>query len=311
MTNQKSYYRVILGQKHKHAKECYEGEFIGVQYFIGAHYDGIKFDLSSEPYEDWADFNAKYRAMFLENHSDKTKIAAGLASGVLWNLSKGIKKGDIVLCPSGEDEYWFGEVISDYLFQEGSFFPHQRKVKWFPKIIGRDDVSPGLKSSTGSTTTIISIEKHAEEIERLISGELQPQLIATDESVEDASKFALEKHLEDFLVQNWKSTEIGKKYDIIEQQYKTDTGFIDIFAISKDKKELLVIELKKGRPNDVVVGQVLRYMGDVQEQDAESGQKIRGVIIALEDSKNFQRALKFTNNIDFYEYKVNFSLSKK
>ena len=31
---------------------------------------------------------------------------------------------------------------------------------------------------------------------------------------------------------------------------------MDILAISKDKSELLVVELKKGRASDVVVGQI-------------------------------------------------------
>jgi restriction system protein len=38
------------------------------------------------------------------------------------------------------------------------------------------------------------------------------------------------------------------------QQYLTDTGPMDIFAISKDKKELLVVELKKGRASDELKG---------------------------------------------------------
>jgi len=91
--------------------------------------------------------------------------------------------------------------------------------------------------------------------------------------VEDASAFALEKHLEDFLVENWSQTELGKEFDIFEeeggrvgQQYPTDTGPLDILAVSKDKKRLLVVELKKGRARDAVVGQALRYMGFVQEE---------------------------------------------
>ena len=35
--------------------------------------------------------------------------------------------------------------------------------------------------------------------------------------VEDPSVFALEKHLEDFLVENWASTELGREYDIFEE----------------------------------------------------------------------------------------------
>ena len=100
-----------------------------------------------------------------------------------------------------------------------------------------------------------------------------PTLVSTDPSVEDASAFALEKHLEDFLVENWSQTELGKEFDIFEeegervgQQYPTDTGPLDILAVSKDKKRLLVVELKKGRASDAVVGQALRYMGFVQEE---------------------------------------------
>ena len=69
-----------------------------------------------------------------------------------------------------------------------------------------------------------------EEIERLISGSKPPVIISTDETVEDPSAFAMEAHLEDFLVANWSHTELAKDYDIYEengqkaQQYPTDTG---------------------------------------------------------------------------------------
>jgi restriction system protein len=94
------------------------------------------------------------------------------------------------------------------------------------------------------------------------------------------------------------------------QQVKTDTGRIDILAISKDKKTLLVLELKKGRASDVVVGQILRYMGDVQEELAGEGQRVKGVIIALEDDLRIRRALAAAPNIEFYRYQISFKLVK-
>jgi restriction system protein len=127
----------------------------------------------------------------------------------------------------------------------------------------------------------------------------------------------LEKHLEDFLVQNWSQTELGQSYDIFEedgekvgQQYPTDTGPLDILAVSKDRKELLVVELKKGKASDVVVGQVLRYMGYVQEELAEHGQSVKGAIIALEDDQRIRRALAVTPAVAFYRYQVSFKLLK-
>ena len=49
----------------------------------------------------------------------------------------------------------------------------------------------------------------------------------------------LENQLEDFLVHNWRSTALRREYDIFEedgqiegQQFPTDTGAMDILAIS-------------------------------------------------------------------------------
>ncbi len=127
----------------------------------------------------------------------------------------------------------------------------------------------------------------------------------------------MEKHLEDFLVENWAQTELGKSHNIVEedgeyigQQFQTDTGPIDILAISKDKKELLVIELKKGRASDSVIGQIQRYMGYIQDEFAESGQTVKGIIIARENDKKIKRALRMAPLIDFYKYEVSFRLKK-
>jgi hypothetical protein len=56
-------------------------------------------------------------------------------------------------------------------------------------------------------------------------------------------------------------------------------------AYSQDGKRPLVVELKRGRATDVVVGQTLRYMGYVIEQIAEPHQTVEGTIIALEDDQ--------------------------
>ena len=81
-------------------------------------------------------------------------------------------------------------------------------------------------------------------------------------------------------------------------------------AVSKDKKELLVIELKKGKASDNVVGQIQRYMGFVSEMLAEKEQVVKGIIIALEDDIRIRRALSVAKNIEFYRYEITFKLSK-
>lgn len=300
----------MLGAKSVHADECFKGNFIGADFTI-------KEDLSKNLPDNWRDFNKHFIPVFLHNLPQKSKVSAGLSCGALWTVSKGINVGDIVLCPNGSGSYYIGEVLDTYSYHPGQMLPHRRTVKWYPNLVDRSAMSDQLKNSAGSIGTVSDVSKYAEEIERLIAGNRPPTLISTDQTVEDPAIFALEKHLEDFLVQNWKQTELGKNYDIYEedgelvgQQYQSDTGPIDILAISKDKKELLVVELKKGRVSDSVVGQIQRYMGYVQEELAEEGQKVKGVIIALEDDLRIKRALAVTTNIEFYKYQVSFRLFK-
>jgi restriction system protein len=306
----KSYYRVMLGRKSVHAETCFADGFIGADFEINQ-------DLTNELTENWRDFNSKFRDIYKSNHPDKTNVGAGLACGFLWTVSKGIKIGDTVICPDGSGTYHVGEISSNYFYHPGGILPHRRNVKWMAKHIEREAMSDMLKKSTGSIGTVSNITSYAQELEVLISGEYKSPIISTDSTVEDPSEFALEKHLEDFLVQNWKQTELGKDFDIFEedgelvgQQYQSDTGPMDILAIKKDKSQLLVVELKKGRASDTVVGQVLRYMGYVKQELAESNQSVKGAIIALEDDTRIRRALAMTPDISFYRYEVSFKLTK-
>lgn len=306
----KNYYRVMLGKKSAHAEACLGSGFIGADF-------GIAHDLTSKLRDEWREFNKQFIPIFLDRHPEKTKIGAGLACGMLWTIAKGIQKGDIVLCPDGSGRYRAGEVSSEYFYRPGEVLPHRRTVNWFSQTIDRSDLSAELKNSAGSIGTVCKISTYAEEIEKLIGATSAPILIATDTTVEDPSAFAMEKHLEDFLVQNWQQTELGRSFDIYEedgecvgQQYPTDTGPIDILAVSKDRKNLLVVELKKGRASDVVVGQTLRYMGFVQEELAEDGQKVAGVIIALNNDQRIRRALMAVPAISFYRYEIIFKLVK-
>jgi restriction system protein len=307
----KNYYRVMLGEKSIYAEEAYKGNFVGVDF-------GIDRDLTNHLPDNWRDFNKEFIPLYLKNRPNKSKIAAGLACGMLWTLAKGLQIGDVVLCPDGKGNYNVGELTSGYEYKKGFVLPHRRNVRWYSSVIARSEMSDSLVNSTGAIGTLSRITKHSQELEDLISGRHPRIIVSTDETVEDPSVFALEEHLEDFLVKNWKSTELGKRYNIFEeegelvgQQYESDTGPIDILAVSKDNKELLVVELKKGRASDVVVGQIQRYMGYVKDELAEPGQTVRGVIIAFEDDIRIQRVLSIVDNIDFFTYKIHFKLERK
>jgi len=311
----RNFYRLMLGKGSSHVQECLQEGFVGVGWFANI-------DLSNaiSSAADWKAFNNAMIPVYLSENPTKKKVAAGLSCGFTYTVCKAINKGDIVLTPKGDGNYAVGEVSSDYLYAPGKTLPHRRLVNWFPGTIARSDMSVELKNSSGSIGTVSNISRYASELEALLIGQKptqNPGIYSTDENVEDPSIFALEKHLEDFLVANWKSTELSKNYDIYEdegeivgQQYMTDTGPIDILAISKDRKELLVIELKKGRVSDVVVGQIQRYMGYAKEELCEEGQSVKGLIIGLEDDNKIRRALSVTTGISFYRYIVDFRLIK-
>ena len=221
------------------------------------------------------------------------------------------------MTPDIDGNYHFGEVTGDYFYDVSYELPHKRLVHLFENTVHRSELTEGLQNSVGSIGTVSTVDKHAEEIEAIIGNRKAPVLAIADETIEDPSVFALEKHLEDFLVANWAQTPLGQTHDIysedgeiIGQQYPSDTGPIDILAISKNGSELLVVELKKGCASDNGIGQVQRYMGCVLSELVEEGQTVHGAIIALEQDKRIEQALKVAPNIDFYRYTVRFDLHK-
>lgn len=305
-----SYYRIMAGAKSVFAQEFLEGGFIAANWNIDQ-------DLTDDLPDDWREFNHRFIPVYLKALPEKSKISAGLACGMLHTICKGIKQGDIILTPRGDGNYLVGKVISDYYYVPCGELSHRRKVEWFEQTLPRELMSQELKNSSGSVGTVSNITKYTEELKILIQGKEPIEGLEPDEVVEDPAAFALEKHLEHFLVENWSKTELGATYDIytedgqlVGQQYPSDTGPIDILAISKDKKTLLVVELKRGRASDRVVGQIQRYMGYVKDELAEADQQVKGVIIALENDLRMRRALSVTQNIEFYRYQLSFKLIK-
>ena len=300
----------MLGRQHKYFNECYDNKYVGVGF-------DIEVDLKNDLPDNWRDFNKKYIPIYLNKNPEKSKVTAGLACGAIWTVSKGMNLGDILLCPDGQRNYKVGKISGDYFYDASiPSLLHRRAVEWLPVSINRDDMSQELKNSTGSIGTVSDISKYSSEIDKFIGGESPIKISSSDSEIENPSMFALESHLEHFIIENWEQTILAKDYDIFQdgeltgKQFQTDTGYIDILAISKDKKELLVIELKKGRASDSVVGQIQRYMGYIKDEFLESGQKVKGIIIALENDTKVKRALSVTNDIDFYQYKINFDLIK-
>ena len=132
---------------------------------------------------------------------------------------------------------------------------------------------------------------------------------------EAASEFALEQHLEEFMERNWSRIDFGAPLDIwmdpdgaLGRQYPTDVGFIDFLCKDRDTGSFVVIELKKGRTSDVVVGQTQRYMGWVKMHLETEGKPVLGLIVVSERDDKLRYALEVAPNIALRLYRVNFEL---
>jgi restriction system protein len=299
---------VRLGRNNVYAEELVRAGEVGVD-FVG------DVDLSPFLAPTPRPFHEAVDPIFRKRNPGKSRITVGLAVGNLWVATCGIYEGDIVISPTGDDRYAIGEIIGGYRYAPGTPAPHRRGVRWDRAQIARTDMGGQLKRSTVAAMTVFNLDAYAEEIELLRSGSVEVATPGTGSMTSEVA-FQLEKQLEDFLVQNWSSTSLASEYSIYAdengtgQQYPADTGRIDILAISNDKKRLLVVELKRGRPSDDVVGQVLRYMGWVKRELLEPDQTVEGLIIALDDDLRVRNALSVIANVRFMTYRVKFDLTE-
>lgn len=140
----------------------------------------------------------------------------------------------------------------------------------------------------------------------------------TVESHEVSSEqgFGLERHLHEFLRDNWEHTELGAEWAIYSEpgdeeagyEYPCDVGRIDLLARHKTKQRWLVIELKRNQTSDQTVGQLLRYVGWVTQHLADPGDEVHGMIICRTADTAMKYALSTIQNMELRLYEVQFSL---
>ncbi len=180
----KKYIRVMLGHGNMYAKKCRKEGFIGASF-------EINMDLSDSLYENWRDFNKKFIPIWMKNVPGKSTTSAGLACGALWTIIKGLKIGDVVLCPSGEGYYYVGIIDSGYYYLPNEVLPHRRKVVWMDKVIDRKGMSKELRNSSGSIGTCCDLTKYAPEIEKLLNeaAQIAPVSPKSNKQTESAKSF--------------------------------------------------------------------------------------------------------------------------
>jgi hypothetical protein len=147
--------------------------------------------------------------------------------------------------------------------------------------------------------------------------EIDEEISAGEEGeLEQSAEFVLEAHLEEFLVGNWKSIRWGRPLEIwvspdgqSGHQLPTPVGRLDFLCIDPMADALVVVELKRGRPSDRVVGQAARYIGYVRTHLAKPGQPVEGLIVAHDAEEALRYAVAAFPGLQLMTYEVTFQLS--
>lgn len=139
--------------------------------------------------------------------------------------------------------------------------------------------------------------------------------IRTEEDIENESEFALEAHLEEFMGANWDRIVFPYRLsrfraeDQTGRQYPAGQWSIDFLCTDDDSGDYVVIELKRGKSSDSTVGQVLRYVGWVEENLCREGQNVKGIIIAREVDDALRYAVRRLPDVTVMTYRIDFRLA--
>jgi restriction system protein len=247
------------------------------------------------------------------SYSDKPPATMSLFGNMLWDFYHEIALDDFVIARRGRKTLAaVGKVVQLAVYAPGknpaASHPNFLGVEW--QAQPRDKAFASLVFPMHTLTEIPGAQYRD-----LVEGSaIQPVALPEPAEETDQSAFVLEKYLEDFIVSNFGPIFKGKLQipDDADaaggQQYATDVGTIDILAVERDSSSFVVIELKKGRPSDQVVGQILRYMGWVKKNLCKGSQGVKGLVICHDPDPKLSYALEMTDNIDVRYYNVSFDL---
>ena len=142
------------------------------------------------------------------------------------------------------------------------------------------------------------------------------RVVPTDE--EDADEPLLESVVEQHIVQNWATTPFAEqgvqlhrntRDELVGRQFVTPNGIIDLLGWQAEGRAWWVLELKRGRAPDHVVGQIARYMGWMANNMGRPGESVRGVIIARDASRKLRDALTVVPTVDLWMFDERLRLS--
>jgi hypothetical protein len=119
----------------------------------------------------------------------------------------------------------------------------------------------------------------------------------------DKQRLSLERDMQAALRRDISQLERGLRIVDDGAERAVNSGFIDILC-EDDQGATVVVELKAGKTDARVVGQVLGYMGDIISEDEKAD--IRGIIVAHAFDRRTASAAKAVPNLTLMRYAIRF-----
>lgn len=125
------------------------------------------------------------------------------------------------------------------------------------------------------------------------------------ESEEKRQRLSLERDMQAALRRNIASLDPALKIIDDGAERAVSSGLIDITC--EDENSLIVVELKAGKADSRAIGQILGYMGDLQEE--EGGKSVRGILVAHDFDQRAKSAARVVSTLTLKKYSIEFKFT--
>lgn len=166
--------------------------------------------------------------------------------------------------------------------------------------------------------TLDTIWWHLSDAREVIEDNGESSLVTERRAAQVVTRFAIERHLHDYLFDNWSELDLSMDWELFVRDGEPDAGYefptpigrIDLLAKHRREPRWLVIELKRDKSSDAAVGQILRYIGWINAHVAPTGDTVEGLIIAAKGDDKLHYALSAVPLVSFNSYEVEFRLNE-
>lgn len=134
------------------------------------------------------------------------------------------------------------------------------------------------------------------------TGEVENADMPLSSEESSQQRFSLERDMQAALRRNIQSLDPALKIVDDGAERAVNSGLIDITC--EDDRTIVVVELKAGKADSRSIGQILGYMGDLQEE--EGGKPVRGILVAHDFDKRAKAAARVVPTLTLKRYSIEF-----